>query len=177
MQHWRLRSWGEPWGWRWAWREGWPEEVLASAWARRWVDWRSAAATGLATSLSLGAGFPGTIRHVGSGVDSSVVHARWNLVGRRRHWQGWHWELAWEGGARIARCVAGGLAGGFLGTVIYELAGAFMFPLDKTYQPLSETSSSRLLARLAVTLCVAVVAVLAAQVSRRKRPSPRPVGS
>jgi hypothetical protein len=75
---------------------------------------------------------------------------------------------------RMARCVAGGLLGGVLGTVVYELAGAFVFPLDKTYQPLSETASSRLLARLAVTLCIAATAVLATQVSLRKRSSQRP---
>ena len=46
----------------------------------------------------------------------------------------------------ITCCLLGGLAGGVLGAVAYELAGAVVFPLDKTYQPLSETASSRFLA-------------------------------
>ncbi len=71
----------------------------------------------------------------------------------------------------ITCCLLGGLAGGVLGAVAYELAGAVVFPLDKTYQPLSETASSRLLGRLAVALCVAAGAVLATQFTGAKSPS------
>jgi hypothetical protein len=81
---------------------------------------------------------------------------------------------------RIIRCFAGGLAGGLFGAVVYELAGAALFPLDKTYLPLSESASSRLLARLAVTLCVAAAAALATQVSadaRRSDKLPRSTNS
>ena len=63
----------------------------------------------------------------------------------------------------ITCCLVGGLAGGILGALAYELAGAVVFPLDKTYQPLSETASSRLLGRLTVAVCVATGAVLATQ--------------
>jgi hypothetical protein len=70
---------------------------------------------------------------------------------------------------RMGRCAAGGLAGGFLGTVVYELAGASLFPLDETYLPLSISASSRLVARLAVGVCVAVGSVVATQVSGRAK--------
>ncbi len=75
---------------------------------------------------------------------------------------GWH---------RVIRCLVGGLVGGILGALLYEVAGAFLFPLDKTYQPLSESSSSRLLARLLIAFSVALGAILATQVSMRKPPA------
>ena len=75
---------------------------------------------------------------------------------------GWH---------RVTRCFVGGLVGGILGAMFYEVAGAVLFPLDKTYQPLSESSSSRLLARLLIAFGVAVGAILATQVSTRKPPA------
>ncbi len=53
--------------------------------------------------------------------------------------------------SRIVRAVIGGLLGGIAGAVVYEMAGAIVFPLDKTSDPISVTWGTRLLARLAVT--------------------------
>jgi hypothetical protein len=54
-----------------------------------------------------------------------------------------------------------GLIGAMLGTFVYELGGAFLFPLERTANPFSDTASTRLLARLCVAGFVALGAVLA----------------
>jgi hypothetical protein len=43
-----------------------------------------------------------------------------------------------------------GLVGAMLGTFIFEVGGAFLFPLARTASPFSDTSGTRLLARLCV---------------------------
>jgi hypothetical protein len=73
----------------------------------------------------------------------------------------------------IARGLLGGLVGAALGAVVYEIVGALAFPLDSTVQPLSQSWGSRLLARSAVALLVAVGVALAiteagARLSRKK---------
>jgi len=69
---------------------------------------------------------------------------------------------------RALRCLVGGLLGGILGAVVFDMVGAVVFALDRTFQPISTSEYSRLLARVAVSLCIAVGAVLAAQVVRSK---------
>jgi hypothetical protein len=44
---------------------------------------------------------------------------------------------------------------------LYDLLGALAFPLDSTSSPLSLTATSRLMARLAVTITAALGAALA----------------
>jgi hypothetical protein len=53
--------------------------------------------------------------------------------------------------SRVVRAVIGGLLGAIAGAVVYEMAGAILFPLDKTSDPISVTWGTRLFARLAVT--------------------------
>jgi hypothetical protein len=66
------------------------------------------------------------------------------------------------GGGRplVVRSMVGGLIGAIVGALVYELAGAAVFPLDRTTFPVSGSAGSRLLARLAVAIGVAVFAVL-----------------
>jgi hypothetical protein len=52
--------------------------------------------------------------------------------------------------SRLFRAALAGLTGAILGTVVYEMVGAFVFPLDHTADPFSATLSSRLLARLCI---------------------------
>lgn|GEM_PF-1487465 len=60
---------------------------------------------------------------------------------------------------RTARAVLGGLVGGALGTLLYEVLSAILFPLSLNYQPLSDTWDSRVTARLLVALFSAGLAV------------------
>ena len=69
------------------------------------------------------------------------------------------------------KVILGGLVGGLLGAVVYEMIGAFVFPMDKTTQPISETWGTRLIARLAVAIFAAAGAAWGASESR-PRPSP-----
>jgi len=76
------------------------------------------------------------------------------------------------GGGRIARAVIGGLLGSVLAAIIYEIAGAVAFPLDRTIQPIAEAASPRLIAHLAVALCVSAGTLWAAyHLSLRGSPS------
>ena len=61
----------------------------------------------------------------------------------------------------IPRAILGAIVGALLGTVAYELAGALAAPLAETSRPLSITSATRLLARLAVTIPTVLGAVWA----------------
>lgn len=74
------------------------------------------------------------------------------------------------GRSRIVRCILGGLVGGAAGAAVYELVGAFAFPLDKTGQPLSISWASRLLARGAAALCIAAGAAAAYAEPRPRKP-------
>lgn len=51
----------------------------------------------------------------------------------------------------VARAIAAGFVGAALGSLVFELVGAALFPLASTGQPISTTWPSRLLARLLVT--------------------------
>jgi hypothetical protein len=58
------------------------------------------------------------------------------------------------GGGRVARAIIGGILGAALAAAIYEFGGAVVFPLDRTLQPTATAPGPRLLAHLAVALCV-----------------------
>lgn len=66
------------------------------------------------------------------------------------------------GGGRVARAVAGGILGAAAAAFIYEMAGAVLFPLDKTFLVVALTSSPRFLAHLTVALCVSAGTLWAA---------------
>jgi hypothetical protein len=51
----------------------------------------------------------------------------------------------------IVRAAIGGLLGACAGAIVYEILGAIVFPLDETSSPISATSATRLLGRLAVS--------------------------
>jgi hypothetical protein len=69
-------------------------------------------------------------------------------------------------------CTFGGLLGGVLAAMIYDMVGALAFPLDKTSQPVSPTVVTRLLAQFAVAIFVACGSALAAAESSRRAQSP-----
>jgi hypothetical protein len=76
---------------------------------------------------------------------------------------------------RTARAVIGGLVGGALGAVAYDLIGVMAFPLADTHRPLSLTWPTRLLARLMVTtLAAAGATVLASSEDARRTGSAAP---
>jgi hypothetical protein len=72
----------------------------------------------------------------------------------------------------LPRAVLGGLAGAGLGSVVYELIGATVFPAAQTTQFISATWETRLLARLAVTILAA--AGIALTISETRTPAHRP---
>jgi len=77
--------------------------------------------------------------------------------------------LGLGGGSRVVRSAVGGLLGAGLAAVIYEFAGAIVFPLDETFRPMAVAWPPRLLAHLAVALCVSVLALWAADNLRLRR--------
>jgi hypothetical protein len=66
------------------------------------------------------------------------------------------------GRGAIGRSLLGGLLGAVVGTLVYEVAGAFFFPLAHTGRPLSLSWGARLLAHVVVALSVAVCIAAAA---------------
>ena len=66
-----------------------------------------------------------------------------------------------RGGWRYAGATLGGMAGGLLGTVIYEVLGALALPLDGTSDPVSATWLARLITFLCLALGCSVGAILA----------------
>jgi hypothetical protein len=77
------------------------------------------------------------------------------------------------GRGRWVRCAFGGLLGGVFATMVYDLVGAFAFPLDKTSQPVSPTVVTRLFAQFAVAVFVAASAALVApEPPRPSSPAP-----
>jgi hypothetical protein len=65
------------------------------------------------------------------------------------------------GAARLVQTSLAGLFGAMVGTTVFELVGAFLFPFDFTADPFSITPGSRLLARLCVAVFVGLAAVYA----------------
>jgi hypothetical protein len=73
------------------------------------------------------------------------------------------------GSWRLAVTAAvGGLVGGLLGAVLYEVVGALALPNGKTSDPVAPILAGRLLARFAVSMLVAALAVLAVLQDRRR---------
>jgi hypothetical protein len=75
---------------------------------------------------------------------------------------------------RIARATIGGLVGGALAAVAYEMIGALVFPLADTPRPLSLTWGTRLLARLLVTTLAAAGAAALVTFESSRRLSAHP---
>jgi hypothetical protein len=66
------------------------------------------------------------------------------------------------GRGRLARAALGGLLGGIVAALIYDLVGAVVFPLDKTGQPVSATLATRLFAHMTAALVVTACAAFGA---------------
>jgi MFS family permease len=77
--------------------------------------------------------------------------------------------------ARWAKAALGGLLGGIVAALVYDLVGAVAFPLDKTSQPVSATVATRLLAQTTAAVIVALGASLGASDAVGRAPDePRP---
>jgi hypothetical protein len=82
--------------------------------------------------------------------------------------------LGLGGRAFAVRTLFGGLLGAALGTVLFELVGAALFPLARTVQPLALSWGSRLFARLSISTLAAAGAALAMESScQRAGPAAR----
>jgi hypothetical protein len=78
------------------------------------------------------------------------------------------------GGPRtIARALIGGLAGGILGTMAFEIANAFAFPLSRLNAPIPDERFPRLLAILCVAVSTALAVAVGVRERERKRKPPR----
>jgi hypothetical protein len=77
------------------------------------------------------------------------------------------------GGGRVGRAIIGGMFGAAIATAIYEFGGAVVFPLEKTLEPTAMAPGPRLLAHLAVALCVSAGTLWAAYHLRLRRESVR----
>jgi MFS family permease len=81
----------------------------------------------------------------------------WGLIGAAA-------GLAFGVGLGGWRLVLGGLVAGFagalLGSIVFDLIGAALFPLANTGEPISTTWPSRLVARIAVTVGCAAIVIL-----------------
>lgn len=76
------------------------------------------------------------------------------------------------GASRVIRTLVGGLLGAWLGTLVYEFAGALAFPpTTRTYLPIAMSSGARLVGFLAVAILTALVAAAAAA-----EPARAPIG-
>ena len=81
------------------------------------------------------------------------------------------------GEGRALRALLGGLSGAIAGVLVYELVGAYAFPLDGTSDPLSATSGTRLFARLAATIFISAGAAVGALGPLKKAIQPRAFSS
>lgn len=61
--------------------------------------------------------------------------------------------------ARLFEGALAGLVGAMVGTFVYEMVGAFLFPFDYTAEPFSATPVTRLLARLCIAGFVGLAAI------------------
>jgi hypothetical protein len=73
-------------------------------------------------------------------------------------------------GSKLASAALGGLAGGLLASVVYEVVGGIAFPLANTNQPIAGFWPPRLLAMLLVSILAALLAAFAIAAPGR-RPS------
>src|SRR5205085_1057995 len=81
--------------------------------------------------------------------------------------------LGLGGAARIARSLFGAILGAALATVIYEFAGAVVFPVAETFRPTAVAWPPRLLAHLCVALGISAGALWAALHLHLRRDSTR----
>jgi hypothetical protein len=71
--------------------------------------------------------------------------------------------------------LVGGAIGAAMGTLLYEVLGAFLFPLAETSKPISEAWQTRLMAFLLVALATAAGILAFAEAPKdRPRKSPHP---
>jgi hypothetical protein len=105
---------------------------------------------------------------------SLIMHAAvWGLMGAAA---GLAFAVGLGERRLLFRAIAAAFVGAVLGAIIYELAGAAIFPLASTGQPISTTWPSRLLARLLVTVTsVAVVSLSLSGPFRTSSPPSREV--
>jgi MFS family permease len=66
----------------------------------------------------------------------------------------------------LVRSLVGGITGAALGTLLFDIFGAFL-PLARTERPLSEEAGTRLAANIVLCLCVAIGIVVVASQTRR----------
>ena len=90
---------------------------------------------------------------------STAMHGLiWGLCGAEA---GLAFAVGLGGGRRwLALAPAAALVGAVLGAIAFELAGAGLFPLASTGEPVSTTWASRLTARLLVALATAAAVIL-----------------
>ena len=117
------------------------------------VDWRVITPQGRAGAAATGFMLPIYLRILDPDVDDLIVGMMFHVtissaigaLGARPSAPG-----LVIGAAPFA--VVGGLLGAAAAAVVYDIVGAFSFPLDGTSKPISATWSARLFARLAVTI-------------------------
>jgi hypothetical protein len=73
------------------------------------------------------------------------------------------------GAARVARATFGGILGAGLAAVIYEFAGALLFPVAETFQPVAKYPEPRLMAHLTTAFWVSAGAFWAVHHLRLRR--------
>lgn len=79
---------------------------------------------------------------------------------------------------RIIAAAFGGLIGGALGTVFYEILGAVAFPASRTTEPIANDWAPRLIGNLAVAMLAATIAVVAVRSpGSKKTPKVEPAGA
>ncbi|MDR3620151.1 MAG: hypothetical protein P4L85_12430 [Paludisphaera borealis] len=69
------------------------------------------------------------------------------------------------------RTAVGGLVGAALATVVYELAGALLFPTHRTHLPVAGSPETRAMAQVLVGLGAAIGAIVAADEAKKKPPA------
>jgi len=79
--------------------------------------------------------------------------------------------------SRLAPAVVGGLMGAVAGVVVFDMAGALAFPLDKTSSPIPATTLTRFLARLAVAVFASAGVAMGILDKGKKKPAPSPVAT
>ena len=124
---------------------------------------------GAAASFGLFTAFYAIV-HVNSSdlLPSLMAHGGvWSLIGACG---GAAFGLGMGGHGRVARAAVGGLIGAALAAVVYETAGAVLFPLDLTGEPLADTSRPRLFAHAVVNVFAALGAALLSEDVRARTP-------
>jgi hypothetical protein len=81
-----------------------------------------------------------------------------------------------DGSRHLPRALAGGATGALIGTVLYEVAGTVLFPLDQTGLPVAAAAPPRLVAFALVNLLTAAGAAWAVVSARPSGEAATPVG-